>query len=414
LNFRFISDQYHITSADGYDAVRTPYKGQFNSTFSELKYNWKINDKLTISPKINYKHQTPWKTDGDSLSDPYYKIVDRYTGNITATYNLNRKLNFILGGEFYNDRSEDMVDSSYYSDNSKKVSYMNSAVFAQALLKFRLVNVIAGARFDNHSEYGSAFVPRFGLTKKLKKFHFKLLYSNSFRAPSIENINLADSTGMKPEKTTVFELELGYQLSRRSILTINLFDITTTNAIVYYSAPLTDEDAYHNSGENGSRGIEVEYKIKDKWGYIGLNYSFYTVAGKTVITDYTVPQNSSVLLAFPAHKLNLNSSFNITKNISISLSISFRGDRYAITSVDSLDNGIVEKIKPAFFANLFIRYENIVKGLHLGIGVYDIFDQQIQYIQPYNSNHAPLPGPSRELVLKLSYTLNFKGKERTQ
>jgi outer membrane cobalamin receptor len=411
LNFRFITDQYQITSADSYDTVTAPYKDKFNSTFSELKYSWKINDKLNITPKINYKHQTPWKAVADDTPEPYFKIVDRYTGNITATYNYNRKLNIVFGGEIYNDRSEDKLDSSYYSDNSKKISYLNEAVFAQALLKFRLVNVILGARFDNHSEYGNAFVPRLGLTKKIQKFHFKLLYSNSFRAPSIENINLRDSTGMKPEKTSVFELELGYQLSRRSILTVNLFDINTTDAIVYYVDPVTNLDAYHNIGKNGSWGVEAEYKIKDKWGYLGLNYSFYSVSGKDIIADYQVPQNSNVLLAFPAHKINLNSSFYITKHLSINPSVSFRGDRYAITAVDSLDNGIVEKIPSSVFVNLFIRYENVVKGLDFGAGVYDIFNEQINYIQPYNSNHAPLPGPSRELILKLSYHLNFKEKE---
>ncbi|MBA3705879.1 MAG: TonB-dependent receptor, partial [Bacteroidetes bacterium] len=260
LGFRFITDQYSVISADGYDAVRIPYKDQFNSSFAELKYNWKINEKFSITPKINYKHQTPWKTEGDSTSDPYFKIVDRYTGNLTLSYNINRKINIIVGGEFYNDQAQDKVDSSYFLNGEQKISYLNEAVFAQALLKYRLVNIIAGARFDNHSEYGSAFVPRFGLTKKINKFHFKILYSNSFRAPAIENITYQDSTGIKPEQSRVIELELGYQLSRRSILTVNLFDIYTSHTIVYY---YLYTDAYHNVGNTGSRGLELEYKLKD-------------------------------------------------------------------------------------------------------------------------------------------------------
>jgi outer membrane cobalamin receptor len=408
---RFIMDEYAVQSADGYDQVKIPYWDRFSSTFCEMKYNFKVNQKLTITPKVNYKHQVPWRTEGDSTSEPYYKLVDRYTGDLNISYNYNRKLNISFGGEVFHDRAEDKVDSSYYSDNQKKVSYLNEAAYAQVLAKFRLVNVIVGARFDNHNVYGSSFVPRIGFTKKIKKLHFKLLYSNAFRAPTIENINLTDSTGMRPERTSVAELEVGYQLTHKSILTLNVYDITTKGAIVYYVDNMTGRDAYHNTGSNGSRGAELEYKIKDHWGYLALNYSFYTSAGKGKIADYEVPQNSAVLLAFPAHKANLNFSFNVTRHFIISPSCTFQSERYAYTSVDTLGNGIVTKLPSAFYANLFIRYENLIKGLDIGIGVYNIFDEQVRYIQPYNSLHAPLPGPSREFVLKLSYALHFKKKE---
>jgi outer membrane receptor for ferrienterochelin and colicin len=408
---RFILDNYAIRSADGYDAVREPYWGKFNSKFCELKYELKLGRKLTITPKINYKNQVPWNTEGDSITEPYYKIVDRYTGNLNVSYNYNRKLNITVGGEIFNDRAEDRVEGSYYADSAKKVSYLNEALFAQALMKFRLVNIIVGARFDNHNIYGSSFVPRVGLTKKIEKFHFKILYSNAFRAPTIENINLTDSTGMKPERTSVIEFEAGYQLGRKSIVTINLFDITTRGAIIYYFDNATGMDAYHNVGSNGTRGAELEYKVKDHWGYLNLNYSFYTASGKGKIADYEVPQNSSMLLAFSAHKANLNLNFNYTRHFTINPSLAFQSERYACTTVDSMGAGIIEKLPAVVYANLFFRYVNIVKGLDVGVGVYNIFDERVTYIQPYNSLHAPLPGLSREFAIKVSYSFHLKKKE---
>jgi outer membrane receptor for ferrienterochelin and colicin len=409
LSARFITDQYHISTGDGYDFIKNVYKQQFNSSFAEVKYKIKINDKFSITPRLNYKHQSPWQTPADSTTEEYHKLVDRYTGNLTFSYNINRKINVIFGGEIFQDNANDLVDSSYFSDGSKKVSYLNEAVFAQSVIKLRLVNIILGARYDNHSAYGDAFVPRLGLTKKIDNFHFKLLYSNSFRAPSIENINLKDSTGIKPENTSVIELELGYEIRRNSIVTVNLFDINTKNTIVYYFNDSTQMDAYHNIGETGSRGVEVEYKFRDKWGFINLNYAFYSVAGKPKIADYEVPENNTMLLAFPAHKLNFSASFDIGKHFSVNPSLTFRGERYGYTSVDTTGSAVVEKLSPMTLANLYLRYQDLfIKGLDLGVGVYDIFDQRIKYIQPYNSYHAPLPGASRELILKLSYT--FKSK----
>jgi outer membrane receptor for ferrienterochelin and colicin len=194
---------------------------------------------------------------------------------------------------------------------------------------------------------------------------------------------------------------------------VNLFDINTTNAIVYYFNDSTAIDAYHNVGETGSRGVEVEYKFRDKWGFINLNYSFYSVAGKPKIADYEVPDNSNVLLAFPAHKVNLSAGFNITKHFSVNPSVLFRGERYGYTSFDSSGTAVMEKFSPMILANLYLRYEDFfIKGLNIGVGVYDLLDQRVKYIQPYNSNHAPLPGPSRELIVKLSYT--FKAKNKTE
>ncbi|MGZ6519914.1 MAG: TonB-dependent receptor plug domain-containing protein, partial [Bacteroidia bacterium] len=142
-----------------------------------------------------------------------------------------------------------------------------------------------------------------------------------------------------------------------------------------------------------------------------FNYAFYTVAGKPKIPDYEVPVSNSVLLAFPAHKLNLNASFYITKHLNINPALSYMSERYAYTSIDTLGNPVIEKLKPVLLANCMVTYTDLfINGLDLGLGVYNILDEKIKYIQPYNSNHAPLPGPSREFIVKLSYSFKVKKK----
>ena len=135
----------------------------------------------------------------------------------------------------------------------------------------------------------------------------------------------------------------------------SIIDITTKNAIVYYYDDSAETDAYHNIGQTGSRGVELEYKFKDKWGFINLNYAFYSVAGKQKIADYEVPENANVLLAFPSHKINFSAGFNVTKSFSINSTLCFRGERYGYTSIDTLGNGVIEKISPMVFANIFLR-----------------------------------------------------------
>jgi outer membrane receptor for ferrienterochelin and colicin len=336
--------------------------------------------------------------------------VDRLSGNLSFSYNLNRKINIVFGGEVFNDRARDLADSSSFSGDLKEVNYLNSAAFVQSIVRLRLVNIILGVRFDNHSEYGSAFVPRVGLTKRYDRFHFKLLYTDAFKAPTIENIDLQDSTGMKPEKTSVAEFELGYQIGRNSILTLNLFDVETRSAIAYYYDDSTGLDAYHNIGNSGSRGLELEYRLKNRWGYLNVNYAFYSVAGKDKIEDYSVPDNNSVLLAFPAHKANLSASIALNQYLSIAPSLSWRSERFGYTGIDTSGTEIVSEYPSVLFGNIFITCDNLVKGLHIGAGVYNITNEDVLFIQPYNSGHAALPGTSREFVFRLSYTFKFKNK----
>jgi outer membrane receptor for ferrienterochelin and colicin len=408
LSFRGIGDFYSTTMRDGYGSVVSDgaVTEKFNSLYSELKYAWKVSDKLTVTPRFNYKTQSPWKTDEYEGKDPYDKSASRSLGNVTALYNLSRNFNIVAGAEYYEDLATDNVDSSYFSGGAKSVNYHNYAVFAQSLLKNRLVNVILGARYDKHNAYGDAFVPRVGLTKRYGRFHFKALYSGSFRAPSIENINYMTDAGIRPEFTQVGEVELGYQLSRKSILTVNLFDISTQNPIVYFTDEFNN-DYYINSGAAGTQGIEAEYRLKSPKGWLTLNYAFYTAASKKQISDYEVADEPASLVAFANHKVNLSASRQLFRDFSVSPSASIYGPRWGYTSADT-SGSVIEKLNPAALLNLFVWYQSPVKGLSFGLGIYDILDQRFQFIQPYDGGHAPLPGPSREIIFRLHYSLNYK------
>lgn len=413
LSFRFLGDFFSTSVKDGYGQVvpTNAVTESFNSIFSEIKYEYKINNKLTLVPRLNYKSQTPWKSDAYIGKDAYNRTAMRALGNLTAIYNLNRNINFVIGGEIYKDMAIDKVDSSYFSNDKQTVDYFNYAFFTQGLIKTYFVNFIIGARYDKHNVYGDAFVPRVGLTKKYGRFHFKALYSSAFRAPAIENINFSTNAGIKPELTQVAEVELGYQITRKSFFTVNVYDINTNNPIVYFTDS-TNADYYINSGKSGTQGIEAEYKIRGKIGWLAVNYAFYSAANKSKIEDYKVSENSAALCAFANHKFNLSASIKINNELSVNPSVNFIGSRWAYTSVDSLGESVLENIGPTTLLNLFVKYTP-VKGLSLGIGAYDILNQKYMFYQPYNGYHAPLPGPSRELIFKIQYTFNYKNKTQS-
>ena len=138
--------------------------------------------------------------------------------------------------------------------------------------------------------------------------------------------------------------------------------------------------------------MEAEYRIKDKWGYVTLNYAFYSVANKEKVSDYAVSGSSSSLVGFANHRVNFNICFNITRALSFNATGSYYGSRWAYTSADSLGNPVLEKLNPAFLLNCFVKYNTPLRGLSIGAGCYDILNQKFQFVQAYNGGHAPLPG----------------------
>ncbi|MFI5204599.1 MAG: TonB-dependent receptor plug domain-containing protein, partial [Flavobacteriales bacterium] len=404
----------------GYDFAKpVAYREDFNSIFSELKYQWKINSKLQLTPRFSFKKQTPWKTAADSSTEEYNKSASRMLGNLTLSYNPTRAINILAGGEYYSDLAKDFVDSSYFSNDEQEITYSNYSVFFQGLVKVYIgsgdpFNFILGARYDKHNVYGDAFVPRVGITKRFNKLHFKTLYSNSFRAPAIENINLAVDGIIRPEKTAVIEVELGYQIGRNSILTINLFDISTKDPIVYFFDDSTEADTYSNVLiTSGTRGIEAEFKTRGKWGYFSFNYSYYTANGKERIDYYSVEANTSSLLGLANHKITANVCLHVNSYLTLNISGTMLGKRYGYLSIDDKDTTYEQaEFDPVILANAYVNFEpKKIPGFSMGVGVYDILQSEYSFIQPYNGGHAVMPGPSREIIFRLGYTFTKTRKK---
>jgi outer membrane receptor protein involved in Fe transport len=127
------------------------------------------------------------------------------------------------------------------------------------------------------------------------------------------------------------------------------------------------------------------------------------------VQTYVVPQTTHQYAGFSAHKLTLNTSYALTSNINITPTVIYGGPRYAFTTLDEDGNAVSEKLDAYLLTNLFFNFRNIITpGLTAGIGVYDLLNERPSVPQAYLGEYAPVPGRSREYVVKLSYQLNFQ------
>ncbi len=401
LSFRGMYDQFETSDPVTFVSNRNFY--------ADLHYDWRISKKLLIVPQVKYYNQVPWTYGSrDNYEKQFNVRATRMLSQIEAMYDISRKASITVGGVYFNDKGSDLLGDDIFG-GKKTLALNNFALFAQGLFKHRLANATIGFRYEKNNRYGAAFVPRIAITKKIENLHFKVLYSQAFRAPSIQNINIALNGKIKPEKSDVFEMEVGYQFTPETLLAVNAFSITTRDVLIYSSAGEGDEfsEWYENYSKSGSNGFEVVYSIRKKSWYANITYSF-SASGKNTVTTYEVPGESQYV-GFAKNKITLNTNFYLTSNLSLDPTFVYSSRRYGYTAVDDDGNALIGELEPYMLCNVYLNYNGlIIPGLNAGIGAYDITNQRPGIVQAYNGGYAPIPGRSREFVVKICYQIDFK------
>jgi outer membrane cobalamin receptor len=430
LSARFIYDNYKANEQDAYGANETHEVVQhFTGYYGELRYDHRVNKDLTITPKINYTRQLPWQ-DTDQTSIVFYdKTAERATAGASATYDVKKGINVLGGAEVYWDHAflnEDTITGAQaqFGANtgkpSNEVTYYNEAAYAQGLWNSSLGNITVGARFEHNSDFGNSFVPRVAYTKLFDPFHVKLLYSEAFRTPGFEDINLAPTDPItnivkqvQPERTHVAEAEIGYSIDPHNFITANAFYINIGQPIVYYADINAGTQGYTNFDKVSTTGVEADYKLRYSWGYLDANYSYYRTLSDRV-TQYQVIEASGtrhddVMLGMPTHKITFHGMYRVGAHLRIAPSLVFQSGGWAYDQPnDMMGDGTLRQENATTIANLFVTYHDLgIKGLVAGVGVHNLLDDRFLYIQPYNSGHPPMQGATRELLARIGYTLPF-------
>ncbi|WP_338863511.1 TonB-dependent receptor plug domain-containing protein [Myxococcus stipitatus] len=409
LQLSVLYQRYRTSAIIAFDEVlQTPSASDFESFHAELSNRFRPNERLEIIPRFNLTIAEPFR-DADRGSEFYYeKQVMRIRGRTMARWAALDYLQLTGGVDIASDQGKLKgpanlgLQTPFGDEGTQSVSYLNVAGFVEAFSENPIATVVAGARYENHSDFGSSFVPRLVLLRGFGPFSAKALFSRAFRAPGIENISLG--ADVRPERTTVYELEGTLRFGEGHALSANAFDVGVSDPIIYSYDAVANEEVYRNLGRLGSRGIELDYHIKGSWGRAALSYSFYAPSGRNDVEDYQVPGHSNAFTGMPTHKASLSGSVKVTPWLSVSPTAVLVGRRFAVDVPDDRGNSPVEELPTQLLLNLFVRAENVgTQGLEIGAGVYNILGTNFRIAQPYNGGHAPMPVFSREFLVKLTY-----------
>jgi vitamin B12 transporter len=369
LGYEF-SNNFEITAYASLDKFKTDIDGFPPPTFAFADTDDAYisqQKRVGISPKYIYRN-------GSLQVNAAYTKIDRETISAFGTtneadsyvvdafnkYNFNDEFYTIVGLNYGDYKSVFAQDESFTNTDP----YLNVVYVSDFGL-----NLNAGGRLNNHSEYGSHFVYSLNpsYTISVGEGYTKVFgsYATSFIAPNLSQLFgfFGANPDLEPEENVTVEGGLEYNTKNGFRINGVYFNRNEENTIIYTTA-------YENATTDATvHGFEIEAQIDViKNLSIAANYTF------TEVKD-------GERLRIPKHKANASLGYNICKNTFASLNYQFVGSR-TDTNFSTFTN---EDLKAFSLVDLYFSHKLIKNKLKLFVDVTNVFNEDYFEILGYTT-----------------------------
>ena len=403
FEYKVLYDDY------GFQATFEGINSQSRTFINDISYSKKFN-RLYSTSFINLKDQIPWNT---QYGDPtVYDLQNLKTRRISVgsnlSYALNDNINFLLGGVYYNDFMKFFRTYLQLNNGKTEDNFDAFATFGEASIKSKFVNVYAGGRFDIYEDFNPNFSPRLSLTKEFKSWHYKLIYGESFKIPTLQNINIAffNTEPIRPEQITDYQVELGLRNKNHSI-TAGGFYTTIDDVIVYGYDLTTFSESYVNNGDITFAGFEVVLKNKIGKFDFGTTWSFYELVsayGQDFVAD-TLDLGAGAL-GTPKHKATFRISYAVNDRNAITVYYNYLSEKYGVVRTDVVNDEYQTIIHDASnLVDVIYRTTGLFKYFDVNLGVKNILGINNYYLYPISGGYPAGVGMGREFFIQLKVNL---------
>lgn len=395
LDIRLVLDLYRYRDAIYFgEPTEVASRTSFDSFLASVKYGWKLNNWLEVTPQFTYREQDPWNAESEELGN-WYVHARRYQFEVNSIAELSHRSSVMLGARYQRDSADEERPESYEGHGDDTITSDDIAGYAQYDLDTKWVSVSAGVRYEDHDAVGGDFVPRIALTKAWDAFHIKALYSEAFRTPGLYVAKDAIGGVIDAEHTVNYELEGGYRFSDAVSWVANLFYMKVDQPILYDSGGSGDaDDGYYNGTTRLSAyGLETELRLNLRQVSTLIGYSLYTADDNDI--DY-VRGDAGRFLAAPAHKIVFSGTWRIARPLSWNLNGFWLSKRLAYV----YPGDAAYELDTELIINSFLEYR--INRYSFGLGVANLLDEDRWAAQPYAGGSGPVPLKGREIFVRLS------------
>ncbi|MCR8668596.1 TonB-dependent receptor [Aestuariibaculum sp. M13] len=369
LGYEF-NDAFNILAFASYDKLKTDIDGFPAPSYTLADTDDEYHSEQTrvgISPKFTYVNGSVQvnaaysKIDRESISD--YSTTNEAGSFVVDAFNkyvFNETLFTIAGLNF----------TEYKSLFADEESYTNTDPYLNAVYVSPFgLNINAGARLNNHSEYGSHLVynvnPSYSLP--LTEGYVKAFgsYATSFIAPNLSQLfgYYGANPDLEPEENLTIEGGLEFNTEKGIRLNALYFHRDEENTIIYTTG-------YENATTDAKvQGVEVEAEVKPCNAVVfTANYTF------TELIDGT-------RLRLPKHKANAGLGYNFSVNTYASLNYQFVGSRM------DTDFSIYQNVDLDSFSlvDLYFSHKLLENRLKLFAGVTNLLNEDYVEVIGYTT-----------------------------
>jgi outer membrane receptor protein involved in Fe transport len=275
-NYKGLSFMSSVTEWAAPSFVRgTIGETRWRRGFGDLGYNLKASANWTMNFDLTYTRTTLSASGEAAVGRDSNEAIAEWTNVVSLTdkdqLTAGVLFNHIEGKETYFGYSPSLVIANG--------GWPGGSAYAQ--LDHQLLHnlsLVGGFQANKVGSFALDVVPRAGIIWTLAPHvSLKALYSQAFRAPSLDEIllnhpGLAGNPNLVPEKVTTFDVELGYR-GKRLQGSVSVFHSKQTNSIVIET--VTPRWQYVNLGQTRFHGGELETKYYFKTNYYVLGSALY-------------------------------------------------------------------------------------------------------------------------------------------
>jgi hypothetical protein len=417
-----LSDLYQVSTRDA-DGLSTsqPYVNEYITYGATLRHLEKLSKRTSLFFLGCYKVQDPYKATSEvsapdsSAFEKVWVRTQRYTGQVHLHHQVREHLNLVVGVQGIYDRASDRLRKEYFEESNYKASYYILSTTAKLQYTKNGTSAFVGLRNETRQHFGNYSSFSASIRQQVKNWYGRVAYSNAYRLPTFANVDLQlPSKPIAPSHVQSVDAEVGWKV-KGVTSGLNIFYTKTLNGIVYQALNGQD-DIFYNSGPQAVSGTELfvqksEGRFRFRTGWTMMR-NYTNSLGENAFSVNGTTQN----LGFATNKWTGTVTGPLYKSLRFSLLAIAEGPKYALESYKSVkldDKPIVQtpgrtyiRYPSQIFCNAWLHFRiGIANGIDISTGVADIFNTKARYIQFYSSDHLPLPGPSREFLIRISYAL---------
>ncbi|MGH1384092.1 TonB-dependent receptor plug domain-containing protein [Kordia sp.] len=298
---------------NGFDSSSPRIDAEFEGVSDQYRFG--------IAPKYTYKNGSV------TLNAAYTSIEREFFSNFpsslegeTIAVDIFNKYNF--NNQFYTVVGLNYIDNQTVFAEEQSSSIVDPYVNVVYVSDFGL-NVNAGGRLNNHSEYGTHFTYNLNPSYRmpLGKGYAKVFgsYSTSFIAPSLSQLfgNFGANPNLEPEENTTLEGGVEVKLSEKLRVSGVYFNRKEENFVRY---TVTDFTTFAGEYQN----VEDEFTVNG----FEFEVAASPIENLTIDANYTFTEKKDVkVLRIPKHKANLNVAYAFSPKTNAGISYQFTSDR---------------------------------------------------------------------------------------